>query len=470
MNTFVQSVTNQAKTANGAISHKSSLSACLDLFSMGVSSSDKLTLIANAMQEDLPLAIKTVMYLRDPRGGQGNKDIARALHQLVFDKLASYSDYLAKHIQLLPYLPEIGSWKDVYDLYGKNKKVDTAILNLVSSALTDGNSLCAKWFPRQSQFHKDLAKFSGLDVGAIRRWVTSLTSVVETAMCNKQWHTINYNHVPSRANLVYSKAFLRNDNSRRMQYLAEAEAGKQNIKASVLYPHEISANLDASSQALWNALPNYMQESEKFNVLPIIDVSYSMTDNAYSKYSCMDIAVGLGLYLAERNVGAYKDLVCTFHDNPRFHKLTSNSLKDRVRETKNLPWGGSTNLQATFDLILQSAKTCNKEDLPKVIFLVSDMEFNSCGSRRTNFQEIQDKFTAAGIDMPLIVFWRVDVKVSQQPVTMTDNAVLINGYSPSICKTILSMKLDELRDMTPMKMYLNALGTKYNFVDTIFGA
>lgn len=59
--------------------------------------------------------------------------------------------------------------------------------------------------------------------------------------------------------------------------------------------------------------------------------------------------------------------------------------------------------------------------------------------------------------------------VSQQPVTMTDHAVLINGYSPAICKTILSMKLDKLKEMTPMKMYLVALGTKYDFVDTIFG-
>lgn len=330
--------------------------------------------------------------------------------------------------------------------------------------------LMFKWFPLQGKLHKDLAEILGADLGSVRRFVTKNRKTVETAMCNKQWHTINYNHVPSRANLVYSKAFLRNDNSRRMQYLAEAEAGKQNIKASVLYPHEISTNLDASSQALWNALPNYMQESERFNVLPIIDVSSSMTCNAYSKYSCMDIAIGLGLYLAEKNVGAYKDLVCTFDAKPRFHKLASKSIGERVWDTKRLPWGGSTNLQATFDLILQSAQTCNKEDLPKVIFLVSDMEFNSCGSRNTNFQEIQDKFTAAGIDMPLIVFWRVDVKVSQQPVTMIDHAVLINGYSPSICKTILSMKLDELRDMTPMKMYLDALGTKYNFVDTIFEA
>ena len=94
MNNFTKSLCNTAYTSNNAISNKSSLSACLDLFSMGVSSSDKQALVKAALLEDLPLAIKTIMYLRDPRDqGQGSKDIARAFHTIAMTALSLWLIY-----------------------------------------------------------------------------------------------------------------------------------------------------------------------------------------------------------------------------------------------------------------------------------------------------------------------------------------------------------------------------------------
>ena len=470
-NTFLQNALNTTTTANGAKTYKSSLSACLDLFSMGVNSNSKEQLILSALAEDPVLATKVVLYLRDIRSGQGNKDIARAFHKAVLNNKTAVT--VEKLIKILPHLPEVGSWKDVYNLYGMNNKLDKAILNLVSDALTNGNSLCAKWFVRQSKFHKDLAKFSGLDVGAVRRWVTSLTSVVETAMCNKQWHTINYEHVPSRANLVYSKAFLRNDSSRRQDFLSKAEKGKVSIKASTLYPHEIIYNVyDKSMEALWKALPNYMEGSETYNILPIVDTSSSMTTTINgSSISCMTLAVALGLYVSERNEGAYKDIVCTFHSRPTLAKIQGKTLAERVNNTRRIPWGGDTNLQATFDMLLENSIGATKADLPKVVLLISDMEFNSCDRNyRSNFAAIKAKYTAAGLPMPVIVFWRVDVKVAQQPVTKHETgAILINGYSPSILKSILSMDIESLESITPLNMMLKTVAEKYPFVDKILG-
>ena len=471
-NTFLQNALNTTTTANGAKTYKSSLSACLDLFSMGVSSNAKEHLILSALAEDPVLATKVVLYLRDVRGGQGNKDIARAFHKAVLSNKTAVT--VEKLIKILPHLPEVGSWKDVYNLYGMNSKLDKAILNLVSEALTDGNALAAKWFPRQSQFHKDYAKaYADGDMGAIRRWVTSLTSVVETAMCNKQWHTINYEHVPSRANLVYSKAFLRNDSSRRQDFLSKAEEGKVSIKASTLYPHEIVHNVyDKSMEALWKALPNYMEGSEKYNILPIVDTSSSMTTSINgSSISCMTLAVALGLYVSERNEGAYKDIVCTFHSHPTLAKIQGKTLAERVNNTRRIPWGGDTNLQATFDMLLENSIGAAKADLPKVVLLISDMEFNSCDRNyRRNFAAIKAKYTAAGLPMPVIVFWRVDVKVAQQPVTKHETgAILINGYSPSILKSILSMDIESLESITPLNMMLKTVAEKYPFVDKILG-
>lgn len=472
MNQFISAVTNTAHTQNGAVSHRSSLSACLDLFSMGVSSPSKTSLITAAMQEDLPAAIKTVMYLRDPRDGQGNKDIARTFHTVILSKLASYPAFMDRYKQLLPYLPSVGSWKDVYDLY-KYTQLQSTILELAYTAISTGDRLAAKWFPRQSPIHKALATryFNG-SMGAARRFITANTSVVETQMCSREWSAINYSSVPSRANIIYSKAFLSHDQSRRQSFLDSVLASSSSMKATVLYPHEITkiAN-DSSADALWTSLPDYMSDSEHFNVLPIIDVSPSMCTTAYSKYSCMDIAIGLGMYFASHNRGAYKDLYCTFSDRPKFKHLPSGkSLQGQVNDVRSSNWGGSTNIKATFDLILASAKTCPVADIPKVIFLVSDMEFNHCGSTRTNYQAIKADFDAAGIPMPIIVFWRVDVKVPQQPVTKhTSGTVLINGYSPAIAKTILSMDLESLATITPLSIFQQAVNNgKYDFIDTIF--
>lgn len=471
MNTFLQNALNTTTTANGAKTYKSSLSACLDLFSMGVSSNSKEGLILSALAEDPVLATKVVLYLRDVRGGQGNKDIARAFHKAVLSNKTAVT--VEKLIKILPHLPEVGSWKDVYNLYGMNNKLDKAILTLVSDALNREDALCAKWFVRQSQFHKDLAKHWGQDIGFVRRLVSGLTKVVETAMCNKQWHTINYEHVPSRANLVYSKAFLRNDSSRRQDFLSKAEEGKVSIKASTLYPHEIVHNVyDKSMEALWKALPNYMEGSEKYNILPIVDTSSSMTTTINdSSISCMTLAVALGLYVSERNEGAYKDIVCTFHSHPTLAKIQGKTLAERVNNTRRIPWGGDTNLQATFDMLLENSIGATKADLPKVVLLISDMEFNSCDRNyRSNFAAIKAKYTAAGLPMPVIVFWRVDVKIAQQPVTKHETgAILINGYSPSILKSILSMDIESLESITPLNMMLKTVAEKYTFVDKILG-
>lgn len=128
-NTFLQNALNTTTTANGAKTYKSSLSACLDLFSMGVSSSSKEGLILSALAEDPVLATKVVLYLRDVRSGQGNKDIARAFHKAVLSNKTAVS--IANLIKILPHLPEVGSWKDVYNLYGMNNKLDKAILELI---------------------------------------------------------------------------------------------------------------------------------------------------------------------------------------------------------------------------------------------------------------------------------------------------------------------------------------------------
>lgn len=473
---FITAITNETTTLNGAATNKSSLNKCLDLFSMGVSSHNKENLIIEALKEDFILATKVVFYLRDVRNGQGNKDIARAYHKIMRTGIEEKA-FRKKYLKLLPYLPEIGSWKDVYEMYGLHKKVNKKIRKLVTEALYANNGLAAKWFPRQSQLHKDLAAELEMDIGGLRRMVTKLTNVVETQMCNKQWHEIKYESVPSIANKKYSKAFLVNDGSRRQAFLDKATKGETTMKASVLYPHDIFSMLgtrfygkidNASANALWANLPNYMESSEKFGILPIIDTSASMTWTKCPGTNVMplQVAFALGMYFAERNEGVYKDLWCTFNTTPQFRQFKGKTLSDKASQIDMSGVGGSTNIEAVFDKILQYG---DLENAPKLLLIVSDMEFNSCGGRKTNYEKAKAKFAAAGIPMPTVLFWRVDTKTNQQPVTMYDeNTIMISGYSPSFMKEVLKMDLESIKQMTPLNMMKKTVEDRYPFVNKIY--
>ena len=483
-NTFIKNLLNSTTTANGAISNKSSLNASLDLFSMGVSCdlARKEELIIKALVSNPVEAIKVAFYLRDARGGQGNKDSLRILNKVILEKLSSYDDFMAGYYKLLPYIPEIGSWKDVYQLYGKNQVLDALILDLVSknidvsSKIMSNNNLMFKWFPLQSKLHKDLATYTGKSIKEIRQLVVRNRQTVETKMCAGQWHEIEYSHVPSVAFKKYTKAFKINDSSRFEQFLNKANAGEVKVNASVLYPHDLakialrsryhSGTEVKAADAQWKNLPNYV--TTPMNILPIIDVSGSMSCAVPgTQAQAINISIGLGLYFAEHNHGEYKDVWVNFSDRPKVQVLKGNSLSERVQNLDYNDWGMSTNIQAVFDLIIKtSAKS--PQNAPKVLLIISDMEFNSCGSRTTNYELAKQKFSAAGMEVPLIIFWRVNVAVAQQPVTMHDTGtMLINGYSPAIMKLICEMNTSELNNITPYNMMLKAI-EKYNYVDSCF--
>lgn len=478
MNKLIQALSNNTYTLNGAYSNKSTLNAVVNLFSSAVSSNlqSKKDLIVKAMLENPINAIKTVLYIRDVRNGQGNKDILRVFHE-VCASLESHVEFFDAYLKIIKHIPEFGSWNDVYTLYSttKSQQVKDTIIKLVNENLHNKqDALCAKWFPMQSQFHKDYAKALELDLGQVRRYVTAIRRTTEQLMCRNEWSSINYDHVPSRTNKLCSAAFLKHDNARRSEYLAEAtkENSTVSMKASTLYPHEITNMVRKgqaqSGNALWNSLPDYMEGSDKFNILPIIDVSGSMSCGVPGT-SCqaIDIAVGLGLYFSSHNQGDFKNAWLNFSTNPQFQLLRGNTLSEQIRNMNTRDWEMSTNLQAVFDLIL--SVDCKPEDMPKVLIIVSDMEFNCTNSTRTNFKAIDDKYKAKGLTRPLIVFWRVNVVSTQFPVTVNDQgSILINGYSPGIMKLILSMGIEDLTSITPESFMLKAIANKYEFVDEYF--
>lgn len=462
---FATLITNHTTTLNGAVSNRSSLNACLDLFSMGVSASNKEQLIRAALAEDPLLATKVVFYLRDCRQGQGNKDILQAFFDILFARPVD-----TPLLKVLEFIPMIGYWKDLVKLTMNHPQALPFLLPIFRNGLRSENpGLCAKWLPRKGPMANELRKYLGLTPKEYRHLLVNLSNTVEQQICANKWSNVDYKSVPSRANKLYANAFLAHDTERRQAFLAKVMTGETKMNSGQLYPHEIvnsiRSNRDAAD-AMWKSLPNYM--SNAVNVLPVIDTSGSMGSVAGgTTVSCLSIAVALGIYFSEHNTGSYKDVWCNFSHKPSFYKLQGTTLSQRVANLDYSNWHNSTNLQAVFDLILQ-VYVNNKEaidNLPKMVLIVSDMEFNNCG-RTHNLDVIKAKYHALGLIPPTIVFWRVDVKSAQQPATfLDDGTVLINGFSPAILKELLAGNIE---NFTPLSLMMKAIGDKYDYLDNLF--
>ena len=331
--------------------------------------------------------------------------------------------------------------------------------------------------PRQGEVAYKLRKAFSMTPKGWRKMLVSLSNTVEQKMCAKQWHEIEYGKLPSKAAAMYQNAFKRNDEARYNRYVEGLQKGTEKINAGAIFPHDVVLSAkrgnDKVATEQWKALPNYMEESGE-NILPMIDVSGSMTcginGGGYSaNVTCMDVAIALGIYCSERMNGLFKGHYLSFSERPVLGKVQGTTLANRVRNVQGKHVGYSTNFQAGFDLILETAIQNNlkQEDLPTMVLVLSDMEFNQAEggmfgrrSEKTNFQVLRKKFKQAGYEMPKMVFWNLNGREGNMPVTIHDSGTaLVSGFSPAILKSILSAKT-----VTPVDIMLDTVMVdRYNF-------
>ena len=285
-------------------------------------------------------------------------------------------------------------------------------------------------------------------------------------MSSGEWSAINYESVPSKANIIYRNAFLKNDENRRREYLAGLERGEVKINSSTNFPHDIvhgyvkggwrfNGREDKALEALWKALPDTVKENG--NTLVVRDGSGSMTVNVdpNSNMSALEVATALAVYFSERSSGDFKDKFITFSSEPRMIDLKNhNTLAAKLRRCYSETDCSNTNIEKTFDLILQTAINgkMKQEDMPKNVLIISDMEFDNAtysygryGStvNETLFETIGRKFRDAGYQLPRLVFWNVNSRTGTIPVKENSLGVaLVSGFSVNVCKMVLSGELD----------------------------
>lgn len=477
MTTLFNAVNASAETLNGAVTNSSSLNKNVDLFfQAGASRGKDITpAFVAALVEDSEVAIRVLEWARDVRGGSGERDTFRKL----FGYLLRSEPALAA--RLLVKVPELGRWDDLFTTFGTTAERDA--LRMIANALNvEKNGLCAKWMPRQGAIASKIRAYMQLTPKQYRKLVVGLSETVEQKMCAQTWTDINYQHVPSVAAARYQKAFLKHDPAGYGDYKVKLEKGEATINASAVYPYDVVRSLrsgDATvANAQWAALPNYLEGSDE-RILAVVDVSGSMSSVSVSgSVTALDVALSLGMYTAERLTGVFKDTFVTFSGNPKLQKVTG-TLKQRHDQMMKSEWQMNTDLGKVFTLILDSAvkHKVAETEMPSKIVILSDMEFDACvttgssvssghyssGGSKVSvsaMESIRQKYEAAGYSLPQVVFWNMNARAGNSPVTANEvGTALISGFSPSILKSVLGGD-----EMTPISIMLKTVMVeRYDF-------
>ncbi|WGS65162.1 DUF2828 family protein [Marinitoga aeolica] len=458
---FIESLkleSNVSFTANGALSFKTSGSYVVDFFYFCGALMDDLkrfeTMFFNAFNEDRLKAIRILFYSRDVRGGQGVRNTFRT----ILNRLGTFYPDIA--LKIAKYVPEYGRWDDLYAFVGTS--IEAQVFKMMYNQLIEDIknykegkeiSLLAKWLKSENtssaesrKLGKLTSKYFNMDSKTYRKVLSGLREhlrIVERDVSSNNWENIDYEIVPSQAMKRYRKSFLKHDEKRFLEYLEKVKEGKKKINASTLYPHQVVEMVmekpDETAELLWKNLPKH---EVKEDALVMADVSGSM----YSGYPMpILVSISLAIYIAQRNKGKFKNTFLTFSQNPELQEIKGETLYENVVTLQNADWGMNTDIIKTFKLILDVAKKGNytNEDLPKTIYIISDMQFDIAveDNKMTNYEKIKQMYKGYGYEVPRIVFWNVSSYGRDVPVKDDEKGVMtLSGFNPVILDYIIEGK------------------------------
>lgn len=457
---LLEDALNFTETENGAVALKSTKKGLLDAFGKlgAMRTNEEAEIIKTfnlAFAEDKELAMKLLFYIRDIRGGQGERRVFRVI-----------MNYLAKNkpevvIKNLDNFAFYGRYDDLLCLL--DTPVERYVLGLITDTLgadvksvDNGGapSLMAKWLPSINGVKNTrkvaLKIVNGLNMSEreYRKTLSKLRKaldIVETKLCEKRYEDIDFSKLPSKAQMLYRELFMRKAQERYLAYLKELMTGKAKINAGALFPVDIVGkilreyNVSLANRylydAMWKNLPNWFEGKEETG-LCVVDVSDSMLGMP------MEVAISLGLYCADKCNGPFKNRFITFSSRPELVKVQGEDIVDKVLNMKNADWGMNTDFNKVLGLILDTAIKNNysQSDLPNKLYVISDMQFDHAnGSGDTLHRDWVKKFAEHGYEMPAIVYWNVktsDCGMFQEDKNGT-NVAMVSGYSPVLFKNVI---------------------------------
>jgi hypothetical protein len=480
---YLKQTSNVTYTENGAWTYQSSGDYCLDFFATvgALRNADNnivITRFIRAFASSREYAMKTLFFARDIRGGLGERHIFR----LILRYLAKTQPALT--ISNIPLVAEYGRFDDLLVLLGTG--CETAAIEYIKTTISadlekmkqgEATSLLAKWLPSintsselQRLRSKVIAKGMGMSQVEYRKCLSQLRAhidVLERRLC-KSDYTFDYEKLPSKALFMYRAAFMRNDAGRYRDFMSRVKEGTAELKTGSLYPYDIvrACGVDVYNHdgpvisereildATWNSLENHCDSR---NALAVVDGSGSMYSGC-GTVRPIDVAISLGIYFAERNTGPFKNHFITFSENPRLVEIQGADIVEKVTYSMSFNEVANTDLYKTFALILKAALDggMTQADLPETLYIISDMEFDRCviGAQKTVYQEAEKLYRQHGYTLPKVIFWNVDSRQEQQPVSMHQTGTaLVSGMSPIIFKMVMT---DDIDPRSFMKQVLDA--------------
>lgn len=535
MSTFMNALAKNEKsyTKNGGTAYKTSGSALVDLnfgvpYLRNAASSfygktdessyyhsgnpqlnvvDALRMFIAAYDESPNYALKWMMYARHIHLGLGERDVFR----LILTKLGEVYPEMVLQFILGTEVWTYGRWDDVLRIYfdttsdvlhnGLGELIRSQFnRDVLGSSLGESISLLAKWMPsnntsskstrKDAVYMQDLLQLSPREYRKTLSMLRKHLDIVDRKAALNEWHDINYNHVPSKANLKYKDAFMRHDGNRRTAYLEELAKGSESVKIhaqamflydivhayfNVTYNNNRSWSIgigkeDATLEALWDA-----QEAPTAyeDMLVVRDGSGSMISyvSSSSTVTALDVADSIALYCAQHNQSeAFKNKFITFSCRPQFVDVSRcNTLKQKLNVLRKYDDYSNTDIERTFDLILDTAvkNDLAQCELPSRILIISDMQFDGATQHSDNesvIESCRNKFEKAGYELPRLIFWNVN-SYAHKTIPLQSHpsgVILVSGFSKSIVDMVLRQDLD------PLQALKAELDEKCGIVDEVF--
>lgn len=484
MNTLLngmKNATNYTLTENGGVTHKTTRSDLLDMFALGAAmrnrtDEDVRLMFHKAFAENPVYALKCLFYIRDVRGGQGE----RRFFRVVVKDMANQPDTRDAISRNMELIPEFGRWDDLYAFVGT--PLETQALDIIKHQLAldlecKTPSLLGKWLKSENASSKETARLGDItrrhlnmthrEYRKVLSHLRTQINIVEKLMSENRWDEIEFDKIPSKAGLIYKNAFARRDII-KAKYEKFAKDENTKVNAGTLYPYEVvekaikvfnsyDRSYNDTDRAMvnkyWDNLTDYFNGAE-LNALAVVDTSGSMHGTP------INVAISLGLYCAEKCGGPFANHYISFSSHPQLIECEGVDFCDKVRRIYATNLCENTNIEATFDMILNTAirNNCTQADLPQNILVISDMEFDSAAggyynwrtgtrtggmtmsSAETVLEGIAKKWEAHGYKMPHLIFWNVDARQNNIPMIGNGPISYVSGFSPSIFQSILTGK------------------------------
>lgn len=424
-------------------------------------------LLNEAWQVDNLYTMRLIFHLRDCRGGKGEKRLFRLCCLWL---LQNHPEALELNMNQIP---EFGSIKDFFNIflgtvYENNmleRVADQLKKDLGNLKNNEGVSLAAKYAPTENhafdkKFHTVSKLCKLLNVTKVqyrKEYLVPLRSklnIVEHYLCNNEWDKVCYSNVPSIANVMYRNAFIKHDGERYRQHCKDVTNDEAKINTGVLSSYQIVEQYmtlhhtgfgikikeyDETIEAQWNSFITRVKENwSGVNILPIVDLSGSMFSNKVAH-----IAIALGLVASNLNSSPeYNGKWITFSHAPVIETLNGNTLHSQLESMSKSHIGLSTSLSSTFELLLNNAKSQSlaKEQMPQVLLILSDMQFNSIdnSASSTNWDHINSLYANEGYTRPTIIFWNLHGSTIDFPVPSANikNCILLSGFNDSLFNAI----------------------------------